>query len=143
MSEPASSAAGGLAAWKIGASILGIGVVASALGFMVLLPKTPREAALRALATMIGSALAGPFLVAAVYSKWPEVFGAGVKLADTAGLEPWFGFFMVGAPLLAIAGLPFWWILGASVLWFDKRRGKDLGELAADARADVGKVVSL
>lgn len=29
--------------WKLGAAFLGIGVVASALGFVVLLPKTPRE----------------------------------------------------------------------------------------------------
>lgn len=137
MSEPASSAAGGLAAWKIGAGILGIGVVASGLGFMVLLPRTPREAAMRALATMIGSALFGPFLVFAVYSQWPSLFAAGVTFAERAGLEPWFGLFVAGAPLLALAGLPFWWVLGAAVLWFDKRKGKDLGELVVDARAVV------
>ncbi len=138
MPEPSSSsAAGGLAAWKIGGAILGIGVVASALDFMVLLPKTPREAALRTLATMCGSALFGPVLVAALYSRWPELFGAGVKLAQQAGLEAWVGLFVVGAPILAVAGLPFWWILGAAVLWFDRRKGKDLGQLAADARHDV------
>ncbi|MGE0497042.1 MAG: hypothetical protein AB7I35_01290 [Ramlibacter sp.] len=138
MPEPSSSsAAGGLAAWKLGGAILGIGVVASALGFLVLLPKTPREAALRALATMCGSALFGPVLVAALYSRWPELFGAGVTLASQAGLESWVGMFVVGAPILAIAGLPFWWVLGAAVLWFDRRSGKDLGEMAADARRDV------
>jgi hypothetical protein len=142
MSEPASSAAGGIAAWKIGASILGIGIVASGLGFLVLLPKTPREAALRALATMAGSALFGPFVVAAAYSKWPEIFGAGVQLAHRMGLEPWLGFFTVGAPLLAMAGLPFWWVLGAGVLWFERRRGKDLAELAADARTGVSTAIA-
>lgn len=139
--EPTSTAAGGFAVWKLGASILGIGVVASGLGFMVLLPRTPREAAMRALATMIGSALVGPFLVFAVYSQWPGLFNAGITFAGKAGLEPWVGLFMTGAPLLALAGLPFWWLLGALVLWFDKRQGKDLGELAADARADVRRAV--
>lgn len=137
MSEPASSAAGGVAAWKIGAGILGIGIVASALGFMVLLPRTPREAAMRALATMVGSAVFGPVLVFAVYSQWPSLFSAGVTLAGTMGMEPWTGLFVTAAPILALAGLPFWWLLGAMVLWFDKRKGKDLGELAADARADI------
>jgi hypothetical protein len=142
MPEPtSSSAAGGIAAWKLAGGILGIGVVASALGFLVLLPKSPKEAAVRAVATMTGSALLGPFLVAALYSRWPEVFASGAQLAATMGLEPWFGLFMIGAPVIAMAGLPAWWILGAAVLWLEKRRGKDLGELAADARADVGKVL--
>lgn len=138
-----SSAAGGFVLWKALAGLLGVGVLASALGFMVMLPKTMKEAAVRLVATMAGSALAGPFLVAGAYAKWPEVFGAGVQVAHHVGLEPWFGFFMVAAPLLAMAGLPFWWILGAVVLWFEKRKGQDIGQLAADARADAGKVVSL
>lgn len=141
MSEPASSAAGGLAAWKLGAALLGVGIVASALGFLVLLPKSPREAAVRALATMAGSALLGPFLVAALYAKWPEVFASGVKMAEAMRLESWFGFFIVGAPLLALGGLPFWWLLGAGVLWLERRKGKDLGELARDVAADAKAVL--
>lgn len=143
MTEPTTSAAGGVAAWKLAGGILGIGIVASALGFLVLLPRTAKEAALRAGATMAGSALIGPFLVAAAYSRWPELFGSGVKLASVMGLEPWFGLFMVGAPLLALGGLPCWWILGAAVLWLERRRGKDLGELARDARADAASVVAI
>lgn len=142
MPEPtSSSAAGGIAAWKLAGGILGIGVVASAMGFLVLLPKTAKEAAVRVVATMIGSAMFGPFLVAALYSHWPEVFASGTRLAVGMGLEPWLGLFIIGAPLIAMGGLPFWWLLGAAVLWLEKRRGKDLGELAADARADVGKVL--
>lgn len=138
MAEPAStSAAGGLAAWKLAGSILGIGVVVSAMGFLVLLPRTPREAIGRILATMLGSALFGPVLVAAVYAKWPEVFGAGVHLAAAVGLESWVGLLVVGAPLLALGGLPVWWILGALVRWFERRKDKDIVELAADARKAV------
>jgi hypothetical protein len=90
---------------------------------------------------MAGSALLGPLFVAAAYSRWPEVFAAGATLAQGMGMEGWLGMFMVAAPLLAMAGLPFWWLLGAAVLWLERRKGKDLGELAADARADVGKAV--
>lgn len=139
--EPSSSAAGAAIGYKIGAGILGISVVASALGFLVLLPKTPREAAMRALATMIGSALFGPVLVLVAYERYPKLFAAGADLAVKFGMEPWLGLFIAGAPLLALGGLPAWWILGAIVLWFDRRKGKDIGELASDARADVGKAI--
>ena len=43
-------------------------------------------------------------------------------------------------PALVAAGLPAWWVLGACVRWFDRRRGKDIGELAADAAAVVKDV---
>jgi hypothetical protein len=142
MAEPTSSAAGGWALGKAIGGVLAIGVVASALGFLVLLPKTVKEAAVRAIATMAGSALLGPLIVAAAYSRYPEVFSAGATIAQTMGMEAWLGMFMVAAPLLAMAGLPFWWILGALVLWFENRKAKDLGQLVADARADVAKVVA-
>jgi hypothetical protein len=141
VTEPASSAAGGWAIGKAIGGVLAIGIVASALGFLVMLPKTPREAAARVLATMAGSALIGPFMVAGAYSRWPEIFGAGVTLASKIGLEPWIGLFAVAAPLLAMSGLPFWWLLGAGVLWLDKRKGKDLGELARDAASDAKSVL--
>ena len=75
MTEPSSSAAAGLVGYKLGAGILGIGVVTAALGFLVLLPKTAKEAAVRAMATMIGSALLGPVLVISAY------FGIGLLVA--------------------------------------------------------------
>lgn len=136
--EPASSAAGGFAAWKLGGAILGIGVVASALGFIVLLPKTPREAALRALATMIGSALFGPLLVAAAHSQYPGLFDSGVNLAARFGVDPWTGMFVTAAPLLALAGLPVWWILGALARWFEVRKDKDIAQLWKEAKKGLG-----
>lgn len=141
VAEPTSSAAGGWALGKAIGGILGIGIVASALGFLVMLPKTPREAMLRIMATMAGSAILGPFLVIFTYAKWPDLFAAGSKFAMEWGLEPWFGLFMVASPLLALAGLPAWWILGGLVLWFAKRDGKDIGEMAGDARADIGRAI--
>lgn len=143
MNDPSSAAAGGAILWKALSGLFGLGLMVSILGFLVMWPKTMKEAMVRVTATMAGSALVGPFLVAGVYAKWPEIFGAGVKLATQVGLEAWMGFFMIGAPILALAGLPFWWILGAVVLWFDNRKGQDIGQLAAAARADAAKVVSL
>jgi hypothetical protein len=142
MAEPTSSAVGGVVIWKAIGGLLGIGIIASGLGFMVLLPKTPKEAALRAIATMAGSALLGPLFVAAAYSKYPGIFTSGIELAKHFGMEPWLGMFMVAAPLLAMAGLPFWWILGACVLWFDKRKDKDMGEMISDARSTAAKAVA-
>lgn len=141
MTEPSSTTAGGFALWKLGTAILGIGVIAAALGFLVMLPRTPKEAAVRSLATLLGSVIFGPILVFFAYQQWPAVFAAGNTMAVTLGLEPWLGTMAAAAPLLAIGGLPCWWILGAIALWLDKRKGKDIAEIAADARADIGKVV--
>jgi hypothetical protein len=141
VTEPVTSGAAGIAAWKVGGAILGIGVVASGLGFLVLWPRTAREALVRVMATMAGSALLGPLVVIAFYLKWPELFAAAARLAGSWGLDPVAGQLAISAPLIALGGLPFWWILGALLLWFDKRRGKDLGELAADARADVRNIL--
>jgi hypothetical protein len=142
VAEPTSSAAGGVVLWKAVVGLLGIGVVATGLGFLVLWPKTAREGFVRLVATLAGSAILGPLLVAAVYGKFPWLFAAGVSVAASIGMEPWLGVFMVSAPVLAMAGLPFWWLLGALVLWLEKRRGQDLGQIVADARADVARVVA-
>lgn len=144
MSEPASSAAGGIALWKVLTSLFGLAVVASILGFLVAWPKTVKEAAVRAAATVLGSVLFGPFAAVAAYLKWPGLFGAGIEIAQRFGAGEWslfIGALMVATPFICMAGLPFWWILGGVVLWLDKRRGKDIGEMAADARADVRAVL--
>lgn len=139
MTEPTHTAAGGLAAYKLGAALLGAGVVASALGFLILMPKTAKEAAVRALATMTGSALLGPILIAALHSHWPTLFSSSAELARLLGLDPLYGLFATAAPILALAGLPFWWVLGAVVRWLDRRKDKDFGELAADAGSAIGE----
>lgn len=144
MTEPATSAAGGLAIWKILGGLFGLSIVVSIMGFLVAWPKTAKEAAVRAAATVLGSVFLGPFVAAAAYFKWPGLFTAGIEVAERLGVGEWavfVGFGAVATPFICMAGLPFWWILGAAVLWFDKRRGKDLGEMAADARANVKAVL--
>ena len=46
----------------------------------------------------------------------------------------------IAAPLMVLAGLPAWWILGAIVRWFDSRKDKDIGQLAVEAAGLVNKV---
>ncbi|MDF3837163.1 hypothetical protein P3W85_30030 [Cupriavidus basilensis] len=142
MSEPIS---GGAAAGAAGTAIakyfglqLGAGAVAAALGFLVLWPKTAREGFARLVSSIMSSIVFGPALVAFVYSRYPDVFASARTLAVAAGVNPEFGMLYAGAPLLVIAGLPAWWVLGAILRWFDKRRDKDIGELAEDVRDAVG-----
>jgi hypothetical protein len=141
MSEPTSSAVGSLALGKAIGSILGIGVITTVLGFLVLWPKNAHEALVRVSATIAGSFFFGPFLVIAAYSKYPEIFTAAETVAKSFELSPEVGKLAASVPLIALAGLPCWWLLGAVVLWFEKRQGQDIGQLADDAREDARKVL--
>lgn len=134
MSEPASSAAGGITAWKFGAALLGIGVVASAIGFVVLWPRTLKEGVSRIAATILGSMVFGPAAAVAAFNRFPELFQAAVLLAEKLGLDPIYGWISAAAPWMVMAGLPVWWVGGAFARWFDRRRDKDIAELAKDVR---------
>lgn len=131
--EPVSTAAGGVAFYKLGVAILGISVVASVLGFVVLWPKTIKEGISRMFATILSSCLFGPALAIAAYTKFPAMFIAAGKLAERLGQHEVVGYMAAGAPWMVLAGMPAWWIGGAMALWFERRRGKDLAEMAADA----------
>lgn len=144
MAEPVSSTAGGVAIWKVLIGLFGLSVIASVMGFLVAWPKTAKEAAVRAAATVLGSVFFGPFVAVAAYFKWPGMFEAGIKLAERFGTGEWavlIGAGMVATPFICMAGLPFWWLLGGVVLWLDKRRGKDIGEMARDGAADFKAVL--
>jgi hypothetical protein len=109
------------------------GAAATGLAFLFMWPKTIKEAAIRLACTIVASAIAGPFLVIAVHSWWPSLFASAGEVAGMYKMPYELGMLFVSAPFLVLAGLPAWWILGGLVLWFDRRRGKDLGELAHDA----------
>jgi hypothetical protein len=47
---------------------------------------------------------------------------------------------LAAAPFLVLAGLPAWWLLGALLLWFERRRSKDIAEIAHDAAEAVRQV---
>ncbi|WP_254926718.1 hypothetical protein [Janthinobacterium sp. PC23-8] len=90
--------------------------------------------------TIVFSVLMGPALVVAVRSWWPSLFDNAKDVAVMYGSDPALGFLFIAAPLMVAAGLPAWWVLGACVRWLDKRRDKDIGDLARDAAAIVKDV---
>lgn len=109
------------------------GAAASALLFLFMWPKTLREAFVRFACAIVSSFTAGPLLALAAWLKWPEMFREAMVAANAVGADPLIGVFVVAAPFLLLAALPAWWIMGAAVLWFERRRGKDIGELVQDA----------
>jgi hypothetical protein len=116
------------------------GAAATALGFMFMWPKTPKEAFIRIASTILFSTVFGPALVITLRSTWPTLFEAARDAAAMYGTEPALGYLFIAAPLMVAAGLPAWWLLGAIVRWLDKRKNKDIGEIAADARELVDQV---
>ncbi|MGK5017712.1 hypothetical protein [Janthinobacterium sp. HLS12-2] len=103
-------------------------------------PKSAKEAFVRFFVTILFSALMGPALVVVVRNWMPGLFDSARAVAVLYGSDPALGFLFIAAPLMVAAGLPAWWVLGATVRWFEKRRDKDIGELARDAAAVVKDV---
>lgn len=124
--------------------IAGVPIVTSAaattLGFMFMWPKTRKEAFIRIATTIIFSTFIGPLLVIALRSTWPSLFDMARDSAVLYGLDPAVGFLLIAAPVMVFAGLPAWWIVGALVRWLDKRKDKDIGELAADAKQAINQL---
>jgi hypothetical protein len=142
MKEPMSietTAAGGALIKFFGVPVLA-GAAATAFAFLFMWPKTLKEAFIRLACTIMASAIAGPLLVILAHSWWPAMFTSAGQVATLYGGAPEMGFLFIAAPFMVAAGLPAWWIVGAVVLWLDKRRGKDIGELAHDAAEAVQDV---
>lgn len=116
------------------------GAAATALTFLFMWPRTRREAFIRLTCTIGTSGLLGPLLVVAMHSWWPTLFTSAATVASLNGADPTMGMLAVAGPIMVVAGLPAWWVLGALMLWLERRRGKDIGELAHDAAEVVRDV---
>ena len=125
---------------KLAAVTFGAGLAATGLGFLFLWPKSGREAGARFLCTLLACMVAGPLLAIAAYCWWPALFASSGQFAILAGGPPELGVLMVAAPFLVLAGLPAWWVVGALLLWFERRRSKDIAEIAHDAAEAVRQV---
>jgi nicotinamidase-related amidase len=134
-----TTAAGGALIKIFGVPVLA-GAAATSLGFMFMWPTTIKEAFIRIICTILSSTILGPVLVIIVRSWFPGLFDSAKEVAVMYGSEPAFGFLFIAAPLMVMAGLPAWWVIGAVVRWFDVRKGKDIGEMAQDAAAIVHDV---
>lgn len=109
----------------------------TALGFALMWPRSAREAVARFTCAFISSFTLGPLLAIAVHSWYPTYFASAREVGTLYGGDALAGLLVAAAPFLVIAALPAWWLLGGVVLWLERRRGKDIGELARDAAADV------
>jgi hypothetical protein len=125
---------------KLAAVPFAAGLAATGLGFLFLWPRSGREAAARFACTLVACAVAGPCFAVAAYCWWPALFASSGQLATMAGGPAELGVLLVAAPFLVLAGLPAWWLLGAVLLWFDRRRSKDIAEIAQDAAEAVRQV---
>jgi hypothetical protein len=76
----------------------------------------------------------------AVHSWWPSLFDSAKSVMSQYGGDPALGILFVAGPVMVLAGLPAWWIIGGLVRWLDKRRDKDIGEIVHDA-VEVAKEV--
>lgn len=132
--------AGGAAAIKFFGMTVIVGAAAAALGFMFMWPRTLREAFVRFVCAITCSFVFGPMLAMGAHSWWPGLFTSARDFGTMYGGDPLAGLLIAAAPFMLVAALPAWWVLGGLVLWLDRRKGKDIGEMAADA-ADIVKTV--
>lgn len=93
---------------------------------------------MRLACTMATSSIFGPIAVMALHSWWPSLFDSSKAVASMYGADPALGMLFVAGPVMVLAGLPAWWLIGSLVRWLDKRRDKDIGEIVHDA-AEVVK----
>lgn len=116
------------------------GAAATALTFLFMWPRTRREAFVRLTCSIVTSGLLGPLLVITAHSWAPGLFASAGAVAALNGADPALGILFVASPIMVLAGLPAWWVLGGIVLWLERRRGKDIGEMAQDAAGVVKDV---
>lgn len=134
-----TAAAGGAVIKIFGLPVLA-GATATAVAFLFMWPRTLREAFLRLASTIATSGIFGPFAVMALHSWWPSLFDSAKSVMGQYGGDPTLGVLFVAGPVMVMTGLPAWWLIGAVIRWLDRRRDKDIGEIAHDA-AEVVKDV--
>ena len=62
------------------------------------------------------------------------MFESSRAVAVLYGAAPELGFLFIAAPLMVVAGLPAWWVIGWVVRWMDQRRDSDLATVVKDVK---------
>lgn len=126
MSEPGPlTAAGGIALYKLGAFGF-VAVLAAVVVMAMTLPKTVREFVVAMISTSVSSICGGAFVV-----RW---FDIGSWANDDVGVIALGG-------IIFVCGLPAWVLVRAWFKWAERRRDKDLAEMASDL-AELRKAVT-
>ena len=119
MAEPTSSGVASYAVYKL-AVVYGLPAgLAAVIVMLMTKPRSPTEWALSLISTVSSSIYGGAF--AARYFGWHR------WAFEQDGL------IMLGG-LYLVCGLPAWVVIRALFAWADRRKDKDLAELAKDAR---------
>lgn len=143
MDGPASSApAGAIAGHKL--LLVGIPIAVTVLawwlGMRAFPPRKGREwgdMLDRLLACAASSFAVGLPIMLGLHRHAGWIFGSASELAVMAGLPPMAGFFALVSCVGLLSSLPGPWIVVAYLRWFHRRRRKDIGELARDARREI------
>ncbi|WP_425327866.1 hypothetical protein [Pseudomonas nitroreducens] len=122
MTEPASTAVGGIALYKLGAFGF-FAILAAILVMAMTLPKTVREFVVSMTCTVVSSVCGGAFVV-----RW---FDLGNWVQDDVGMVAICG-------IIFVCGLPAWVIVRAWFAWSEARKGVGLPELAREFRDGTG-----
>ncbi|MNN38861.1 hypothetical protein D3C81_1528760 [compost metagenome] len=122
MTEPASTAVGGIALYKLGA-FGGFAFLAAILVMAMTLPKTVREFVVAMTCTVVSSVCGGAFLV-----RWLDI---GSWVQDDIGMLAICG-------LIFVCGLPAWVVVRAWFVWSEARKTSSLPDMVKEFREGTG-----
>lgn len=122
MTEPASSAIGGVALAKLLAMVLGV-PLAVAVVMIMTCPRSRREWTVALISTVIASICGGAGIV-----QWFSLQAWSATFEGAAAI----------AGLHFVCGLPAWVIVRAWFIWSESRKGVGLPELAKEFREGTG-----
>jgi len=135
--EPTSTSAGGIFALKAAFIQAIIASLAGVLGFILIRPRTIREAIWRFFGAAISSVIFGPLVVAAIHSVWPSLLASAHTLAQGDGIG--FTALYFTAPIQIASGLPIWWLLGLGARWMESNRSMTLGSLLDNTITSIAR----
>mgnify|MGYP001017615594 CR=1 FL=1 len=120
MTEPASTAAGGVALYKLGIAFGLFAVIAAVVVMCMTLPRSVREFGVALMCTLVGSLAGGAFVI-----TW---FGIGHWASDVVGLVALGG-------VIFVCGLPAWVMVRGWFAYTEASKGRSLLELIRELRA--------
>lgn len=121
MTEPASTAAGGFALYKLGIAFGFFALVAAIVVMAMTLPKTVREFVVAITCTLVGSLAGGSFVI-----RW---FDLGHWAGDDLGVIALGG-------VIFVCGLPAWVLVRALYAWSEAKKDRQITEIV-DAVLDA------